>query len=100
MNVGVSTSCLYPTITELALDNLLSMGIRQLEIFFNTSSELDRKFVKVLKRSARSSGAKIRSLHPYSSMMEPFMFFSNYERRFTDMIDDYKKYFERFSRIM
>ena len=94
MNVGVSTSCLYPTITELALDNLLNMGIRQLEIFFNTSSELDKKFVKILKKSVRSSGAKVRSLHPYSSMMEPFMFFSNYERRFTDMIEDYKHYFE------
>lgn len=94
MNVGVSTACLYPTITELALDNLLGMGIRQLEIFFNTSSELDKRFVKLLKKSARSSGAMIRSLHPYSSMMEPFMFFSNYERRFTDMIEDYKQYFE------
>lgn len=94
MNVGVSTACLYPTITELALDNMCRLGIKQFEIFFNTSSELDKRFVKDLKKTVRSSGAKVRSLHPYSSMMEPFMFFSNYERRFTDMIEDYKRYFD------
>ncbi len=94
MNVGVSTSCLYPTITELSLHNLLEMGIRQFEIFFNTSSELDKSFVRGLRKDVRSYGAKVRSLHPYSSMMEPFMFFSNYERRFTDMIDDYQRYFD------
>lgn len=94
MRVGVSTSCLYPTITELALDSLLGMGVRDFEIFFNTSSELDKRFVKQLKSSVRRYGAKVRSLHPYSSMMEPFMFFSNYERRFTDMIEDYKRYFD------
>lgn len=94
MRIGVSTACMYPTITELALSNLLDLGVRDFEIFFNTSSELDKSFVKTLKRGVRHYGAKVRSLHPYSSMMEPFMFFSNYERRFTDMIEDYKRYFD------
>lgn len=93
MRVGVSTACLYPTLTELSLSNLLELGVREFEIFFNTMSELDKGYIKTLKRTIRQYGAKVRSLHPYSSMMEPFMFFSNYERRFTDMIDEYKKYF-------
>lgn len=94
MKLGVSTACFYPMLTELSLVSLLEMGINNFEIFFNTSSELDKKFVKGLRSSLRKYGGKVRSIHPYSSMMEPFMFFSNYERRFTDMMDDYKRYFE------
>jgi len=92
--IGASTSCLYPMVTELSLHNLMEMGIKNVEIFFNTSSEIERKFVKTLRREIRSYGGHVKSVHPYSSGMEPFMFFSDYERRFTDMIDTYKRYFE------
>ena len=94
MKIGASTSCLYPMVTELALYNLLEMGVMNLEIFFNTSSELDKKFVKSMKREVKRHKGKILSLHPYSSSFEPYMFFSDYERRFSDMLEDYKKYFE------
>lgn len=94
MIIGASTSCLYPMITELSLHNLMEMGIKNVEVFFNTSSEIERRFVKNLRREIRSYGGKVKSIHPYSSGMEPFMFFSEYERRFTDMIDTYKRYFE------
>ena len=94
MIIGASTSCFYPMITELSLHNLMEMGIKNVEIFFNTSSEIERRFIKILRREIRSYGGKVKSVHPYSSGMEPFMFFSDYERRFTDMIDTYKRYFE------
>ena len=94
MRMGVSTACFYPMLTELSLITLLEMGVTELEIFFNTSSELNKKYIKGLRSSLRKYGGKVRSIHPYSSMMEPFMFFSNYERRFNDMMDDYKRYFE------
>lgn len=94
MRIGVSTSCFYPMLTEISLETLLEMGVRDFEIFFNTSSELDKKFIKGMRSSLRKYGGKVRSIHPYSSMMEPFMFFSNYERRFVDMMDMYKGYFE------
>ncbi len=92
--IGASTSCFYPMITELSLHNLMKMGVQNVEIFFNTSSEIERKFIKNLRHEVRRHGAKVKSVHPYSSGMEPFMFFSDYERRFTDMIDTYKRYFE------
>jgi len=93
MKIGASTACLYPMITERALSTLVDLGIRDLEIFFNTSSELEKSYIKGLKRILRSGGCRVHSVHPYSSGMEPFMFFSNYERRFTDMMDDYQRYF-------
>ena len=94
MKVGASTSCLYPMATELSLYNILEMGIKDVEIFFNTSSELNKRYIKSLKRVIRQHGGRVWSVHPYSSGMEPFMFFSDYERRFTDMIETYKQYFE------
>lgn len=94
MIIGASTACLYPMITERALATLVEQGVKDFEIFFNTPSELEKGFVRNLKRILRSGGCRVQSVHPYSSMMEPFMFFSNYERRFTDMMDDYKRYFD------
>lgn len=93
MTIGASTACLYPMITERALATIIDLGIKDIEIFFNTMSELDKSYIRGLKRIVRSGGCRVHSVHPYSSGMEPFMFFSNYERRFTDMIDEYRKYF-------
>lgn len=94
MRIGASTACFYPMITERALTTILELGIKDLEVFFNTSSEINKSFVRGLKRTVRAYGGKVYSVHPYSSGMEPFMFFSNYERRFTDMMDDYQHYFD------
>ncbi len=94
MIVGASTACFYPMVTELSLYNLMEMGITNLEIFFNSSSELNKSFIKSLKRTVRRHNGKILSVHPYSSSFEPYMFFSDYERRFIDMLETYKMYFE------
>ena len=94
MKIGASTACLCPMYTEDSLALLLEMGIRQVEIFFNTQSELDIKFIKEMKRLLDAYGGEVVSLHPYTSGLEPFMFFSAYKRRFDDMLDAYQAYFE------
>ena len=39
MKVGVSTACLYPMLTERSIATLIDMGVREFEVFFNTSSD-------------------------------------------------------------
>jgi sugar phosphate isomerase/epimerase len=80
--------------TEEALEVLLSLGVKAFEIFFNSPSELKPEFIGVLKEKLEAHGARVRSLHPFSSMMEAYMFFSDYERRFLDMLEFYENYFK------
>jgi sugar phosphate isomerase/epimerase len=80
--------------TEEALDVLLLLGVKTFEIFFNSPSELKPEFIGVLKEKLEAHGAQVRSLHPFSSMMEAYMFFSDYERRFLDMLEFYENYFK------
>lgn len=93
MKLGISTACLYPEVVEKALEELLNGGAKVLEIFINSHSELKEEYLKDLKRKADSYNAEIVSLHPFTCGLEPMMFFSAYERRFTDMIEYYKLYF-------
>lgn len=93
MRIGASTACFFPLVTEKALDNVLNLGFEQAEIFFNTSSELEDAFVKELKRNADRHNAKILSVHPFSSALESNCIFAEYERRYYDFVDLYKKHF-------
>ena len=52
MTIGASTSNLYPALTEEALDRLLKLGFRELEVFVNTESELDPAFIAMLREKA------------------------------------------------
>ena len=79
---GISTACLYPMEIERALDTLCTLGFDTLELFFNSPSEISPPFVRSLRSVADQSGAKIVSVHPFSSSFEAFMFFSDYYRRF------------------
>ncbi len=94
MRYGISTACLYPAATEQAVDTLLAEGVRRIEIFFNTSSEIALAFMREQKKKLDACGAKLVSLHPYTSEFEPFLFFSDYDRRTRDAIDLYERYFE------
>lgn len=85
---------MYPMLTERSLMTLLDMGVCEFEIFVNTFCELDKPYLRDIRRVLKSNGGKVYSMHPFSSAMEPFMFFSDYERRFTDMLEMYKRYFE------
>lgn len=94
MKTGISTACLYPELLENALKSILERGVKALEIFVNTNSELDEKYLKNLKAMSDSYGAEIVSLHPFTCGIEPMMFFTPYQRRFEDILEYYKLYFE------
>lgn len=94
MRSGISTACLYPMELEKALPVLISMDFRLFEIFINTFSEMKRDYVNELKKIAEESGSTIKSVHPFTSGFESFLLFSDYERRFQDGLDFYKRYFE------
>lgn len=94
MKVGISTACLYPMLLEDAFPTLLKMQFHEFEIFINTYSELQTDYVKDLRHRADDSGSRIKSLHPFTSGFESFLLFSDYERRFQDGLEFYKRYLE------
>ncbi|MBQ4538733.1 MAG: sugar phosphate isomerase/epimerase [Oscillospiraceae bacterium] len=94
MKTGASTSCLFPMLTEQSLDRLLALGVKNIEVFFNSPSECDKQFVREMKAAADAAGAKIISSHPYTSEMEGVCFFGSYSRRFDDEAKAYGRYFE------
>lgn len=94
MKIGISTASLYPMETEKALTFLGQNEIRFSEIFFNSPSELEPDFVRLLDKIRREYGIKITSVHPCGSVGEPYFLFSSYERRFKDSAEYYKKYYE------
>ena len=93
MTIGASTSNLYPALTEEALDRLLKLGFRELEVFVNTESELDPAFIAMLREKAEGCGARILAVHPYVSGTEPYLLFSQYERRLRDGMRIYERIF-------
>lgn len=93
MRCGISTACLFPQRTGQALQRLTGMFSGPLEIFLNTFSELEPQFLRGLKETLDESGCELLSLHPFSSGFEPFLFFSEYEGRFEDGLELYRRYF-------
>ena len=94
MTPGISTACFYPRHTEQVLCELAALKIQSVEIFINCMEELSSSFVKNLKKIADSQGVKILSIHPFTSAMEYLLFFSDYDRRFNEGLELYKKYYE------
>lgn len=94
MQIGASSACFYPLETEKAFFRLAKLGFTESEIFFNSVSELDPSFIKELKAIRDAYGMNIISLHPYESFAEGYKFFSRYERRFYDGVEEFKRYFE------
>lgn len=94
MRLGISTACLYPMVTEEALDRLLERGFRLFEIFFNTVSELEPGYVEGLRHRLDKAGAEVVSIHPFTSAFEVMLLFSDYSRRTEDGLVFYRSYFE------
>lgn len=94
MRLGVSTSCLYPMPTEKALEILGCAGVKTCEIFLNSISETTPHFINKLNEIKAEYGMDIVSVHPFSSFSETFMLFGNYERRYFDAREFYKRCFE------
>lgn len=94
MKVGVSTACLYPCETISALEQLLEGGVDHFEIFLNTISEIQSPYLKQISDLLSQFGADVKSIHPFTSGYEPYLLFTDYERRYRDTLEFYKNYFE------
>ncbi len=94
MEIGASSSCFYPLETEKAFKEICDLGFQCSEIFFNSYSELNPAFLKELKAIKDGYGIDVASVHPYASFSEGYDFFSRYERRFFDGVENYKRFFE------
>ncbi len=94
MRVGISTACFYPQPLEEILPVLAGLGVHAVEIFFNTESEFAPRFYEQLGAQARGLGLDVVSVHPYSSLMEGMLLFSDYSRRTEDGMMQYQRYFE------
>lgn len=93
MVTGISTACLYPMPTEEALSVLAERGVRAAEVFINSHTELEPGYLRNLRKIADDAGLRILSVHPFTSGMEPMLFFSEYHRRFEDGRDFYRTYY-------
>jgi len=99
MTAGVSTACLYPKPIEESLYDLAVNGVSCVELFINTHSELKKGFAHGMAGLLKRFDVKCSSVHPFTSEIEPMMFFSEYERRLNDILEYYKLYF-RFMNIV
>ncbi len=94
MHLGISTACTYPKLTEKAVEMLCKSGVSDMEIFFNSACELEGNVLKEIKKTVSDFGVNVTSIHPFTSSFEPFMLFSDYQRRFEDGLEYFKKYLD------
>ncbi|MBQ8741345.1 MAG: sugar phosphate isomerase/epimerase [Clostridia bacterium] len=94
MKIGISTSCLYPMYTEQSFELIAKNGVGLTEIFFNANCELEPSFINQLSEIKAEYGITVSSIHPTMSLAESFMLFSNYDRRFYEGLEIYKRYGE------
>ena len=91
---GISTACLYPMNTEESLQTLSALRPACMEVFLNAEQELKPAFLQELRARADTAGTKIVTVHPYSSAVEPMLFFSSYARRFEDGLALYRRFYQ------
>lgn len=94
MKFGVSTASFYPLEPEKALMQLGEWKIPNIEVFINAQCELEISYLKDLRKNADEYNINIVSLHPFTSGFEPMLFFTDYERRFNDGLENYKHFFQ------
>lgn len=94
MSYGISTSCLYPMQTEKSLETLGKTGVKTCEVFLNSISETTPAFAALLNEIKNEYGMEITAVHPFSSFSETFMLFGEYERRYLDVVEFYRRCFE------
>ena len=91
---GISTACLYPLPTEQSLEALARLRPACVEVFINAASELAPGFLRGLRTRADAAGVRIVSVHPYTSGMEHMFFFSDYDRRFDEGAEIYRRFYQ------
>lgn len=84
MRIGVSTSCLFPMVTERALRTLAQSGVRETEIFFNAGVETRGEVLRELCDIRSAYSMHVQAVHSYFTFAEGRMIFDTYPRRFLD----------------
>lgn len=92
MKIGISLACFYPEHPENTINTARSLGFNIAELFVNTISELDTSYIGDFSAACERAGLEIYSLHPFTSALENYIFFSRYDRR----IDDAKRFYARY----
>ena len=92
--LGISSSCYYPLVTEQSFEKICLSGVTCAEIFFNSPGELEKTYIRELTAMQQAYGVEVVSVHPFMSFAEDFYLFSSYERRFTDILPLYERFFE------
>ncbi len=96
MKYGISTGCFFPKTPKESLIELAKLGVRHTEIFINADSELSKEYLLELKKIADEAGIEIISIHPFTSAIEGFLFFSRYD--YIAKLEDSLKFYERYFR--
>ena len=92
MEIGMSLACFYPMEPEFVIPKAAALDVKICEIFLNTFSELDDAYIADLRRSCDEHGIRVHSIHPFTSSMENYFFFSPYPRRIADAEKFYRHY--------
>lgn len=92
MDIGMSLACFYPMEPEIALRTASNLEIGVCEVFLNTESELDEEYLHKLREDCDRLGISVYSVHPFTSFLENYMFFSPYPRRIADATVFYERY--------
>ena len=90
MDVGISTACFFPCLTEETIDIVNKLGFKKIEVFLEAESEYSLGFCKKLKEKTNAFGIEIVSIHSFCSPFEPYIF-SGYERRSRDSLKIFEK---------
>lgn len=94
MEIGMSLACFYPMEPERAVEEAAALGIRVCEVFLNTCSELNDTYLHSLRASCDRHDIRVYSVHPFTSFLENYLFFSPYPRRVADATEFYRRYAE------
>lgn len=94
MEIGLSLACFYPQHPEETVTAARQLGFKTCELFVNTYSELSIGYISSFGRLCEKNGIEIYSLHPFTSALENYLFFSRYDRRIEDAEKLYSMYCE------
>ena len=80
MKIGISLACFYPMHPEDTVERVSKLGFDTAELFINTFSELDDGYIDTFKKLCDNNNINIYSIHPFTSALENYLFFSPYDR--------------------
>lgn len=92
MEIGISLACFYPEHPETVVERVADLGIKTAELFLNTVSETEISYISDFSKECEKHDLQIYSIHPFTSALENYMFFSFYDRRVEDSKLFYQKY--------